>query len=116
MKRSEYLAFAANLARESSVLVYQVADTADRLCRIGQALDGLAVAVCHGDLTEKQKSRFSRLKGEARGLCYTLGAGFEAIYQGDPRGCVLKIKLPSGDGDGYDNAGTGLALCVPYGR
>ncbi len=41
------------------------------------------------------EKREQQLEKRITAICAELGAGFEPIFQGDPRGNTVKIKLPS---------------------
>lgn len=125
-KRDEFIARAT---REG--LTVEVART---LLREASTMQCLAVAMCNGDWPcdngERKTALCGRcglgyvpsvLKGKDR-LCPDCRAedrvrkvlepfaGFAPDFSGDPRGCVLKLKTPSGRGDDF---GTGTLLCVP---
>ena len=105
-------------------------DIARRLMREAQTLDRLAAAQCNGDWPADNGERPvifctcgsgfvpSVFKGKPR-LCpdcratarvqKMLPEGFKAIFGGDPRGCVLKITVPSGATNDWGKDG----ICVP---
>ena len=68
-------------------------------CGLGYAPEAMRRGVCPECRTQ------TRIKAFVTGL----GAGFEAIVNGDPRGAVLKIKVPSGNTDDWGKEG----ICVP---
>lgn len=105
-------AFAAEMVREGMSL-----DTARKIMRKGATLDRLAIAACNGDFPADNGERptvvcsecacawhRSAIRKDGRCVdCHTaeqlralLPEGFAAEFAGDPRGCVVKIKTPSG--------------------
>jgi hypothetical protein len=42
-------------------------------------------------------------------ICRELGEGFSPVFSGDPRGCTVKIKVPSGRTNDWSKEG----VCVP---
>ena len=103
--------FAARLAREAEAETpYSIGLIVRDLCAAGRALDRLACADCNGTLTHRQHLRRQRITEEVRLTCAVLGKGFAPVHSGDPRGCVLKLKVPSGKVDDWGHEG----LCVPY--
>ena len=104
------VAFGAVLARESTGAA-NVAHAGATLCALGRRIDALAVRYCNGDI---QGDRYDRLsdKAEAAALEIVKGLGdeFGVVVGGDPRGCCLKVVLPSG----YSDSMGGDGLCVPY--
>ncbi len=106
---------------------------AERLLYYSTRLDRLATAMCNGDYPcdngqrkTKQCSKcdmgYAPESLNKYGVCpecrsqYNVeqilggvGSGFEAIFSGDPRGCVLKIKVPSGRTNDWGREG----ICVP---
>lgn len=100
------------------------------LLRAATILDRLAVAMCNGDwpADDGRRETIACVKCERHwhpsaiaqnGLCQNcrtearvravLPAGFTPVFGGDPRGCVLKIAVPSGKTDDWGREG----LCVP---
>ena len=137
-KTQERDQFIATMTRElADRPVHHVTDLARRLMRYSATLHRLAEGQCNGDYPWDNGERKvepcggsesagcgsychrSALKGKAR-LCpdcrttaLALKAcrdfGLEPITQGDPRGCVLKVKVPSGYTDDWSREG----VCVP---
>ncbi len=56
------------------------------------------------------EKREQQLEKRITAICAELGAGFEPIFQGDPRGNTIKIKLPSQPkaANSYDQEGVGV--------
>lgn len=102
-----------------------------RLFSLSQTLHRLAVAQCNGDWPADNGERKtvvcpecagcwhpSAMKGTPK-LCPDCRAtarthaimptGFRAVLQGDPRGCVLKVAVPSG----RTNDGGREGICIP---
>lgn len=63
----------------------------------------------HGDVPRHIVSE-ARAEEEVDRICAAAGDGFSPIFGGDPRGAVLKIKVPSGFSDSWANDG---GVCVP---
>jgi hypothetical protein len=112
-------------------------DVARKVLRYSTTLTRLAVAQCNGDwpCDNGERKVFPCGKCEGLyvrsvllmrdkymgGLCPDCRAEnnvrallepyhVEPHFQGDPRGCVIKLKVPSGYGDDFGGAGL---LCVP---
>ena len=96
------------------------------LCRHGKTYSRIQVAICNGTewmLSETQEShrerqawheawtakREAQLEKRIKGIVAGLGAGFGVILGGDPRGCVVKITVPSGKTNDFGREG----ICVP---
>lgn len=90
---------------------------AELLMRYGATLKRLAEELCNGyqdaqvnwdsrrtELAEKKQARI-----EAKAQAVAVAIGGKAIFQGDPRGCVLKVIFP----DGYTNDWGREGICVP---
>lgn len=112
-------------------------DAARALMRYSTTLQRLAEAQCNGDYPADNGERKVKQCPRCEQLwvpsffvrspaqpCYpkicrecrinelvraVLPAGFEPIFQGDPRGCVLKLKIPSGRTNDWGQEG----ICVP---
>lgn len=80
---------------------------ADRLITLAGKYDKLQVLACNRGLTPAQEKREAALEAEIRELCQ----GFAIIpcFDGDPRGSVVKLKVPSG----RTNDQSGEGICVP---
>jgi len=103
--------------------------TARKLLRYAATLDRLAVALCNGDYPCDNGERKTKLcprcglgyapNSFRYGVCpdcrtaelvrTVLPAGFTPIIGGDPRGCVLKLQVPSGKTNDWGREG----ICVP---
>jgi len=121
--------FESALANESKLTWAESARIADLLCRNGATLHRLSVMECNGvewnrwDTNESFNKRQSRHEAYCERRTATtealvrrrvaqLGDGFGVILQGDPRGCVVKITVPSGKTNDWGREG----ICVPYRR
>lgn len=90
---------------------------ARKLLRYGATLGRLAEEQCNGYQTwdrreDAKRARASELKEErirakVEELCGQFGC--KAVFQGDPRGNVLKIQVP----DGFTNDWGREGICVP---
>jgi hypothetical protein len=56
---------------------------------------------------DKEHAKETRVEDHVRQVCAEFGV--KPAFSGDPRGCVLKLKMP----DGYSNSFGGDGLCVP---
>ena len=105
----------------------------ERILAYSTTLDRLATAMCNGDYPcdngqrktkpcskcEMGYASSSLIKNGVCPECRTqinvekllvgCPSGFKAIFSGDPRGCVLKIKVPSSKTDDWGHEG----ICVP---
>ena len=128
-KQKDREEFVAIMAREVPSMPL---DAVRRIMREATTLDRLAVAMCNGDWPcdngERKTKQCSecamgyapsslskagvcpdcRAQARVRKVCEAYG--IVPDFSGDPRGCVLKLKVPSG----YNNSfgGEGL-VCVP---
>lgn len=60
----------------------------------------------HEAYTEKREKQ---LEKRITAICAELGNGFAPVFSGDPRGCTVKIQVPSGKTDDWGKEG----VCVP---
>jgi hypothetical protein len=95
---------------------YEFRDIIKGLQRNARTHHRLAEDLCNLEMTSKQED--ARVRREAScerriiELCKRLGPGFEPIFQGDPRGATVKLKVPSGKTDDWGATG----ICVPCGN
>lgn len=102
--------FRARLAREfPGVPLGRVEDIARRLQRYGAGAKRLEVEDSNRGLTEPEQRRLAGIYRRALEAVRELDPACGIVTGGDPRGCVLKLKVPSG---AYDDWG-GEGLCVP---
>ena len=104
----------------------RVARISELLCRHGKTYARIQEMVCNGvewsqyDTNESFNKRQARheawtekreaqLEKRMRSLIAELGAGFGVIFQGDPRGCTVKVTVPSGKTNDWGKEG----ICVP---
>jgi hypothetical protein len=64
---------------------------------------------CNRGLTDKERQLESGIERRIRLQCRELGPGFAPVFQGDPRGATVKLKVPSGFYNDWGQTG----LCVP---
>ena len=113
-KAHEIAEFGAVLGREAPDLSpYAVGVLATKLIRLGKRTDNLAVAYYNGEMqteeyTRKQEAIKAKVEALADGLLMRDGWGCKV--GGDPRGCCLKLIVPTG----YANDFGHEAVCVPY--
>jgi hypothetical protein len=65
----------------------------EALRKISRSLHHLAENACNYGLTKRQESRENTLKVKA--IAHAIALGFQAYFQGDPRGCALYL-VPEG--------------------
>ena len=123
--------FAAVLCRELPDLTgMEAVEAARKLCRLAATHRRLAVAHCNGDYPAGNGERKTeicplceqswtlgtvkktgcpdcRCESEIKELVAELGLGVK--FQGDPRGCTVKLQVPSGPTNDWAQQG----LCVP---
>lgn len=102
--------------RESDPPMY-IQKQSELLMRYGATLKRLAEEQCNGyqdargnwdsKQTELSEKKQTRIETKAQETAEAIGG--KAIFQGDPRGCVLKIIFP----DGYTNDWGKEGICVP---
>ena len=122
--------FAAVLCRElPDLTVMEAVDAARKLCRLAATHHRLAEAQCNGDYPAGNGERKTEIcplceQSWTRGTVKKTGCpdcrcesaikematelGVTVVFQGDPRGCTVRLVFPSGrgnDGDGH--------WCVP---
>jgi hypothetical protein len=92
-------------------------NAAHRLLRYGATLGCIAERQCNGYQTfnyewdekaeKRDEAKEERIQSKVQKLCDAIGC--TPVYQGDPRGNVLKIQVP----DGYTNDWGREGICVP---
>lgn len=105
-KRRELVAFAVVLAEEFP-RVAGLPVIVLRLVRLSKRHHRFQEAHCNYALSSAEEAAEVRCEEAIRRLCR--GLGCEPVFSGDPRGCTVKPRLPSGRSD--DWGGTGL--CIP---
>lgn len=102
------LEFAVAMARHTRATVRQI----EALMRYATTLQRLAEDDCNVPYTDEQaakaNAREARIRGKVHGVCMEIAAAdangkllnIQPVFSGDPRGCVLKIRVPDGDGEG----------------
>ena len=116
-----------SLVRAESELPYTEAyRRAELLCRHGKTYSRIQEAVCNGvewnqyDTNESFNKRQARhekwtekreqqLERRIRTIVKELGPAYDVVFQGDPRGCTVKVVLPSGKTNDMGREG----ICVP---
>jgi hypothetical protein len=84
----------AELYEPMGATPYYIAKLAAWLMRQAHALESLAVADCNYGLDDRQARRLGKLK--ARVTAELAPHGITPLFSGDPRGAVLKLRMPSG--------------------
>ena len=107
-------------------------ETTRLLLRHATTIERLAVAACNGDWPADNGERKTKVCSQCeslwapssfrKGVCpdcreeqivkALLPDGYTALFNGDPRGCTLKITVPSGRTNDWGRDG----LCVPCRR
>ena len=93
-----------------------MARTCSLICRHATTHCHLQEIQCNG-MTEQQEQWASKREGQIeariRDLCLNLptveGQGIVPVFQGDPRGATVKLRMPDGRYDDWGQVG----LCVP---
>jgi len=83
------------------------AEFARDVLRRAKNLHSLAEKACNQGLTPRETGRQYRLKHKIKKLCRRFKV--EPVFQDDPRGAVVKLKVPSGATDDMGRTG----ICVP---
>lgn len=95
----ERAAFAALLAKEFDLAPGFAAEIAAKLARVAVALDRLAVRECNVQRDERETAADDRkeenLEKRARKIVADYLPGAECNFNGDPRGYVFKLRVPS---------------------
>ena len=104
--------FVAQMARELPQLnVAQVIRLCNDLMRHSTFLHRLAEAACNRELTPREDRQGNRIKQLDTQLCEP-HKGLEPIFNSDPRGPSILLRLPSGYTDDWGQRG----FCVPVGK
>ena len=111
------LKFALLMGRHTKASLRQV----QALMRYASTLQHLAEDQCNRVWTERDESQRRRIQASTVKVCSEIlgdiskgqvianGYYCAPIFSGDPRGAVLKIRVPSG----YSNSMGGEGICVP---
>lgn len=85
------------------------------ILRHAATLQRLAVTACNVELTPRQKKQEARAQAGIGAICqasleHTIErAGIVPNFSGDPRGAVVKLRVPSGRTNDWGQTG----VCVP---
>ena len=79
------------------------------MLRLAQTRQSLAIAECNVELSKAQRTRIDNTTRDIESLCVTAGKGYGCKVGGDPRGCVVKLTVPSGYVNDFGREG----ICVP---
>lgn len=108
------LAFVHTMARHTRATVRQC----EALMRYAATLQRLAEDDCNVATDDaglnKRLDKRDRIREHVQDIIDDLNKGTDmlghaAVYSGDPRGAVLKIRVP----DGFSNSFAGEGICVP---
>ena len=91
--------------------MHEVLSLCRKLMRYSATSNRLAETICSVDLGEAGNARVAAQDeaNDARveGICQAWG--IEPVFSGDPRGCTVKLKVPSGKTNDWGQEG----ICVP---
>lgn len=108
--KQDILKFVAVMQKEFNLPVHHTASLCSGLLRLGRALDNNAVNDCNG-VGEGWDKKREKIEDRIDNLFSDFGINNSPFLSGgDPRGCVLKIIVPSGYTDDWGREG----VCVPY--
>ena len=93
--------FVAIMSREGMAL-----EDIRRVLRDAQAVQRSAEVNWNREITGEERERWRRASNRILTAC---GTDFGVIFQSDPRGACVKIKVPSGKTNDWGQAG----ICVP---
>lgn len=82
---------------------WELALRAADLVRLAGQYQAIQVARCNRDLTGREEGREVNIVKQVRELL--LGSEIEPRFSGDPRGCCLKLELPSGRSNSFGGEG-----------
>lgn len=106
--------FYFHLARHTRATPGQV----QRLLRYAATLQRLAVDQCNREWTERDERKRLHIRAKVAEVCQEITciaangrdtACAVPVHSNDPRGCVLKIRVP----DGFSDSLGGEGICVP---
>ena len=103
MSAKDKLEFAFAMAKHSTVTLNQC----KRLLRYAATYQRLAETACNRELTVSEIRKQENIGMDI--LAILAEHDCEALLDGDPRGCVVKVKVP----DGYTNDWGNEGICVP---
>jgi len=100
---NDKLEFAFVMARHSSICLRDC----KRILRYAATIQRLAETACNRELTKREILKDEAMMARIIEICAP--KDIEAKFGGDPRGCVVKLKVP----DGYTNDWGQEGICVP---
>ena len=101
----EKLEFVFAMARHTNVTFRDC----QRIMRYAATIQRLAETACNRELTKAEILRDEKSQMDIIAICAP--SDVEAKFSGDPRGCVVKLKVS----DGYTNDWGREGICVPAG-
>src|SRR5205823_5419201 len=104
--RRELVAFAVAMAEEFP-RVAGLPAVVLRLVRLSKRHARFQEASCNYGLSAAEEAAERRCEEAIRRLCR--GLGCEPVFSSDPRGCTVKLRMPSGRTDDFAQEG----VCVP---
>jgi hypothetical protein len=103
MSTNEKLEFVFAMAKHSNVNLHDC----KRVMRYAATVQRLAETACNRELTVREIRKDERIQMDI--IAILAPQECEAKFNGDPRGCVVKIQVP----DGYTNDWGKEGICVP---
>jgi hypothetical protein len=97
------LEFVFAMARHSNLNLHDC----KRIMRYAATVQRLAETACNRELTVQEIRKDENCMAEIIAICAP--SDVAANFNGDPRGCVVKLRVP----DGYNNDWGGEGICVP---
>jgi hypothetical protein len=97
------LEFVYAMAKHSAITLRDI----QKLMRYAASCQRLAETACNRELTVQEIRKDENCMAEIIAILAPLDC--EAKFNGDPRGCVVKIRVP----DGYTNDWGREGICVP---
>ena len=108
-EREEFVAVMTRELPKANTL--DVIDLCRKLCRLAATHHRIAETVCSVEMTEAEAARLEKKddRTEARITELCKPYGIMPVFSGDPRGCTVKLKVPSGNTNDWG----GVGVCVP---
>lgn len=100
---NDKLEFICAMARHSNVSLYDC----KRILRYASTVQRFAETACNRELTVAEIKKDE--SAQAKIIAILAPVDCEVNFSGDPRGCVVKIRVP----DGFTNDWGAEGICVP---
>jgi hypothetical protein len=102
---TEYVEVAQHYSQDERLWKGDIVKIGKRLVSLHCRAHALAEEACNRELSESEKKEDKLLDTKALQTVERLGKGFGLTIQGDPRGSVYKLIVPSGKGYDWGNEG-----------